>query len=345
MEVFSISFFHLFHNNTLKETAIRKTLAINIDDNDDKAEAYSYLIDKVYKKYIVSIKGLQPSLRPSMRFKLLLAMMIIGSKRSRLFLIAFHYMSEWQWIKDDGSFFTIMLQLLHHYLISVFDYHIDVHNANLSNHSNYLTGLINKVLSKTMLSTFNDIKFHESVARLKHQCLQILSSNHPHLVINEFKRDNDINQFCTWFELWARRVFSIVSTSNQYCYDFEKFVVEEDTKSAEYVQIIFDPTLQIGRTALDIIHEVEETSSVIDYEMELNSNDGGYESLVSFHNAPINKQENLIEETKYEQDEEEQVENENVELNLNFGHKITALFRIFGAIMDQDDDSSCNTNV
>jgi len=315
----------------MEEAAIKKTLAIQIDDNDDKAEIYSYLIDNVYKKYVVkvSIKGVELS----SRFKLLLSMIIIGSKRSRLFLFSFHYMTDWQWIKNDEPFFYIMVQLLHHYLISVFDYHIDSHNKNLSHHSKYLTGIIDKVLSRTMLSTFHDIKFKEKVGLLKEKCLEIISSDYPHVLLSELKKDNDLNVFCKLFESWARRIFSLISTSNQYCYDCEKFVVKEDQSVLKYDHEIFD-----------------QTSNGIDYEMQIESNcsndhDDDDGLLISF---PINddtqsmlsKQHYIIaEETKYEEEEVNPVA-----LNTNFGDKITKFFRNIGALMDEDDDSSCNSN-
>lgn len=258
--------------------AIKDTLAIKIgDDNDNdvdsKAEIYSYLLDNVYNRYL-KISGVQPF----MRFQLLIALLIIGSKRSRLFLVAFHYLSQWQWTKATEPIINIIVQLLRHYLISVLEFNIEKHHNNLSVCKTSLNNVINRVLSKTMLTTFNDNIIIEEASSLKEQLIQVVSSKNPLLQIIQLKHEYDLDTFCEKFDRWARRIFNLVSTSNQFCYDYQKlniniiekpYSTESSKKRPRLVTTVnfVKATPQKGHL-LEIIHEEENIE--MDIEMEMN---------------------------------------------------------------------------
>lgn len=319
-------------------------------------------IDNVFEKYLkVSNKE-----RPSMRFKLLLSMLIIGSQRSRLFLIALHYISEWQWIKSTEPFYDIIFQLLRHYLLSVLLFNIDIHINNLSRCKASLSNVINEVLSKTLLSTFNDKLFHDSIESLKSLLTQIIASENPILMITEI---DDLLIFSSNFDIWSKRIFNDVSTNTQYCYDFEKLSeeqaliykissedVQSDSTDRYNDKVALKATPQIVK-ALDVIYEEEE--NVVDYSMAMDMEDMFVETSNTYSNIyqhsvkskskvlqikRVNTEMQAMvghEETKNDPLYDDQVAYKKQQSIVN---RLAAYFRNIPIFMDEDDDSSYSSS-
>jgi len=350
----------------MEEVAIHDTLAIKIgDDNDDdvdsKAEIYSYLLDNVYKRYL-KISGVQPS----MRFQLLIALLIIGSKRSRLFLVAFHYLSPLQWTKANEPIVNITVQLLRHYLISVLEFNIEKHHNDLSSCKTLLNNVINRVLSKTMLTTFNDNTFIKNVSSLKEQLSQVVSSKNPLLLINQLKQKFDLDTFCENFDRWARRIFNVISTSNQFCYDYQKLNIDiiegpystESRKKRPTTVNFVKSTPQKGQL-LEIIHEEENIEMDIEMEMNMdiestNSYSETYQDNIKDCSSespvfdPLFDEEAWLvgkEETKHDDiDDDEQIPLKQ-QSYCSFGDRMTAFFSNIATFMDKDDDSSFSSDI
>ena len=302
-----------------------------------------------------------------MRFQLLIALLIIGSRRSRLFLVAFHYLSHWQWTKATEPIINIIVQLLRHYLISVLEFNIEKHHNDLSVCKTSLSNVINRVLSKTMLTTFNDSIFIEEVSSLKEQLMQVVSSRNPLLQIIQLKHEYDLDTFCEKFDRWARRIFNLVSTSNQFCYDYQKlnidiikgpYSIECNKKGPNNVYYV-KSTPQKGQL-LEIIHEEENIEMDIEMEMNMdldiestnryinsgtvqdNIKDCSSESPVFDHGDEFDEEAWLVgkEETKHDDLDNDEHNDEQITLKqqsiCSFGDRITAFF----SFMDKDDDSS-----
>ena len=223
---------------------------------EDKAEYYTFLVEKVYKKYLtISIKNQQ-----SIRFKLLLAMLIVGSKNCMNYLKAFHFLSDWFWIKDkDPSIIKIMIEILRYYLIQAMDYY---ENNDNDDNDYYMCNIINKVLSETLLCTFNDKQFEKGVRRMKLELLNIVSVKNRKLLLNEMKTDEmKLNQFCEYFDNWIRNIFKVVSKNDQYCFDSERWIAKDVPSSSKKRKLYDTPQRELEENSKYNIHSDIEVES------------------------------------------------------------------------------------
>jgi hypothetical protein len=130
-------------------------------------ESSKFFIPKSVARFIakalaepVAAAGVVKSL---LRFKLLLAMLIVGSKNCMNYLKAFHFLSDWFWIKDkDPSIIKIMIEILRYYLIQAMDYYENNDHTDDDSVSCFC---------------FDPNQHHQH-----HQCQQLIKMHNKHLI-------------------------------------------------------------------------------------------------------------------------------------------------------------------